>query len=400
MNFPVSLVTGLLAGLLVTRPGLAQTPAPAPGTTPFSLPFKGDIKIPLGPAPTPAAQPSPAVAGADSKRVSPSAETTGVRQTVDSLSTADVHQALENIRSNYIEATTLTEDALNRATLQGLLERLGGGASVRQPLATPAQPSPFRSEAIDGRIGYVRIGAIDKENLAQFDTALADFVTKGVSALIVDLRATVAGGSLEQAAEFIKRLTPKGKVLFTLHRSGAAQDRLFTSNQDPSFHGVTVTLVNRDTAGAAEVVAAALRILDNALAVGQTTAGQAAEFSEQPLSGGRTLRVAVAEVRLPEKLVIFPEGLRPDLPVRISPGAEADVLRAELDNGVGSFTLEPEPVHLNEAALVAGVNPEIDEAEAAQKPGVKKNKTTLSDPALERAVDLIATVQIFGAKAK
>jgi len=271
---------------------------------------------------------------------------------------------------------------------------------VRQPLATPAQPSPFRSEAIDGRIGYVRIGAIDKENLAQFDTALADFVTKGVSALIVDLRATVAGGSLEQAAEFIKRLTPKGKVLFTLHRSGAAQDRLFTSNQDPSFHGVTVTLVNRDTAGAAEVVAAALRILDNALAVGQTTAGQAAEFSEQPLSGGRTLRVAVAEVRLPEKLVIFPEGLRPDLPVRISPGAEADVLRAELDNGVGSFTLEPEPVHLNEAALVAGVNPEIDEAEAAQKPGVKKNKTTLSDPALERAVDLIATVQIFGAKAK
>lgn len=384
-----------MAGMLAVHSAFAaQTPAPAPSAAPFSLPFKGEIKIPLGPEPSPAAQP-----GSVAKRVSPPADSAGVKATVDALTDADVQQALDNVRSSYIESSTLTQEVVNRATLQGLLERLGGGVSVHQSAATPAEPRLFRSETIDGGIGYVRFGAIDKTNVAQFDAALAEFARKNVSALILDLRAAAPGGDLEQAAELIKRLTPKGKVLFTLHRSGGAQDRLFTSNQDPAFHGVSVTLVNHDTAGASEVVAAALRLLANTLAVGQTTAGQAAEFSERPLSAGKVLRVAVAEVRLPQKLVIFPEGLRADIPVRISPTLETDVLRAELENGVADYMLEPESVHLNEAALVAGVNPEIDEAEAAQKPGATKKRTSLSDPALERAVDLIATVHVFGAKA-
>ena len=107
-------------------------------------------------------------------------------------------------------------------------------------------------------------------------------------------------------------------------------------------------------------------------------------------------------MKLPEPATpIFPNGVRPDLPVKVSPKEEAEALRAGLEKGVAGLVFETERVRLNEAALVAGVNPELDEYEAAQKSGTKKQpKPAVTDPVLQRAVDLITTVQIFGAKPK
>ena len=405
---PACAVAGLLLALLAAAPNASsQTPTPTPGASPFTLPFKGDIKVPIGPAISPSvsgtesAQPSP---GPGLKRPArPEPEPSAVRQAVDTLSEADIRQALEMLRSNYVRSSALGEEALSRATLQGLLERLGAGATVEQQAAAAGAPSPFRAEVLDEWIGYARLGSLSKDNLAAFDAALTGFATKGLTALILDLRATPAGGEFEQAAEFIKRLTPKGKMLFSVHRPSASQDRMYTSNQDPVFRGVIVSLVNRETAGAAEVIAAVLRSVNNALVVGHQTAGQAAEFSDLPLKGGKFLRVAVAEIKLPESIVIFPDGLKPDLPVAVAPKDEAEALRIGLEKGVSRLVFETERVRLNEAALVAGLNPELDEAEAAQnapKNGIKKPKAPSTDPVLQRAVDLITTVQIFGAKAK
>jgi len=54
---------------------------------------------------------------------------------------------------------------------------------------------------------------------------------------------------------------------------------------------------------------------------------------------------------------------------------------------------------MNEAALVAGTNPEIDAEEAAQSDGDSDEKTPLYDTVLQRAVDLVTTIRIFGGKA-
>ena len=383
-----------LLGLFAPIPAaLSQSATPSP--SPFSLPFKGEIKVPLGPPP-----PTPAE-NAESKRTGKAEpDPSAVRKSIDSLSEADAKHALELLRSNYVNAAGLTEDALNRATLQGLIERLGAGAAVVPASSAPAKLSPFKSEVIDNWIGYARVGSLSKENVAAFDGALAEFTTKGLTALILDLRATPPGADFELAAELIKRFTPKGKVLFSVQRPSAKQDRMFTSTQEPVFHGVIVTLVSKNNAGAAEVAAAVLRMLDHALVVGQRTSGQAAEFAELPLQGGKVLRVAVSEIKLPESMVIFPEGLKPDLPVNVSATDEAEALRIGLEKGTGSLLYAGERVRLNEAALVAGVDPALDEAEAEQNSGAVKKRTPVADVALQRAVDMITAVQVLGAKAK
>ena len=51
--------------------------------------------------------------------------------------------------------------------------------------------------------------------------------------------------------------------------------------------------------------------------------------------------------------------------------------------------------HLNEAALISGKNPELEAMEAAQKRGRNLEKTTVHDPVLQRALDLVTSLGIF-----
>lgn len=365
-----------------------------------SLLLAAPVAFAQSPAPKADATPAPSPTAAPAKKISAPEPALPPRRVVDTLSDGEAQQALELLRSNYVRSAAFEEGALNRATLQGLLERLGGGAAIRPAGAEAAAESPFRSEILDDRIGYVRLGSLTKGHLAEFDAALGNFNAKKVGSLILDLRATPPSSDFELAAEVVKRLTPKGKMLFAVHRPSVKQERMFTSDLDPAFQGVTVTLIHHETAGAPEVIAAVLRVVDNALSVGQRTSGQAAEYTELPLRGGKLLRVAVAEVKLPQNFAVFPDGLKADLPVELSAKDEEEVLRTGLEKGVAGLVYETERAHLNEAALVAGTNPEIDAEEDAQRDGKDGDDETapLYDTVLQRAVDLVTTIRIFGGK--
>ena len=54
-----------------------------------------------------------------------------LRETVDSLSDDDLKEFLRLLRENYIKPDALSEAELSRATIQGIIERLGPGASLR-----------------------------------------------------------------------------------------------------------------------------------------------------------------------------------------------------------------------------------------------------------------------------
>src|SRR5207302_6002197 len=166
-------------------------------------------------------------------------------------------------------------------------------------------------------IGYLRLGPLNSANLKEMDKNLQDFSAKKVDALVVDLRAS-GSGDFGTAAEFAKRFCPKGKTLFTLRKPAARQDRLFNSDRDPAFRGLIMVLTDSNTVGAAEAIAAALRFYNKALIIGQTTAGRAAEYSDLSLPSGKVLRAAAAEMISPDGRSLFPEGMKPDLPVEMS----------------------------------------------------------------------------------
>jgi C-terminal processing protease CtpA/Prc len=343
---------------------------------------------------------SPAKPAAASPTPSPSPQTSATPTTkslVDSMDSADLKEAIQLLKSNYIKPEALNETELNRATFEGILTRLGRGVVLLPDSAVEAAgpTAPFFGEILEGHIGYLRLGALTHPNLDALDANLKTFAAKKVDALVIDLRASTATNDFATASEFAKRFCPKGKPLFSLRKTTAKQERTFASDRDPSYEGLTILLADGDTAGAAEAIAGAIHLYVKALVIGQPTAGRAVEYSDLKLPSGKVLRVAVGEAVLPEGRPLFPGGLKPDVAVEMPAADKREVFQQSRGKGMTPFVVENERPHLNEAALISGKNPELEAMEAAQRRGRGPEKTTVRDAVLQRALDLVTSIGIF-----
>ena len=341
--------------------------------------------------------------GADGKPVATPAAEPAPRQlssheAADAVSEDELRQIIEMLRGTYLNPDALTETALARAAMQGLLDRLGAGARIFSAgKKAEHHTGQFRSELLDGAVGYLHLGALTPENIVSLDAALEGFAAKPPTALVLDLRATPHSTDFELAAECCRRFSPKGRVLFSIKRPKANDEEILTSREDPRWRGLLTVLVDGSTAGAGEVIAAVLHTHLRAYVIGQQTKGEAAQFEEVPLAGGRVLRVAVGEVTLPDATPVFPGGLTPDLTVNIPQEKTDEVLQLAMNGGVAPLVIEKPRARMNEAALIAGTNPELDEMLENQRHQVKGDAPAMPprDEVLQRALDYITSVRVY-----
>lgn len=367
---------GIALWVLMVVNGFAQSPAPSASPAASSAP------APANSSPTPSATPT-------------------TEDLINSLGEADLQAIITLLKNNFTNPDAITETELNRATVEGLMIRLSHGIMFlplpsRGEAAASESSGAFYSEILDGHAGYLRLGAFTTANLQALDKKLGEFSGKKVDALIIDLRDSPPTNDFGTAAEVAKRFCPKGKPLFTLRKPAARQDRVFTSDREPTFQGLIMVLADGDTVGGAEMLAGALRFYNKALIIGQPTAGRAVEYSDLQLPSGKGLRVAVAEAVLPEGRPLFPDGVKPDLPVQMSMAEKRQIFQLSGQKGMGPFVYETERPHLNEAALLAGTNPEFDAAEAAQeRRRHPAEKPAAHDPVLQRALDVVTSLEIY-----
>jgi hypothetical protein len=348
------------------------------------------------PSPSPSPEPSPSPSPSPSPTPTPPLRTT--RELINGLRDEDVEKALQTFKEGFFDSSKVDDKEMKRATLEGLVKRLSPGAAIVSAAAksSPRPQIPFLAEILDSHIAYVRLGALTKDTLAQFDAALAGFPPEQIDAVILDLRGLSDGTDYETAAEFARRFCPKGKLLFSIQKPSAKQERIFTSNQDPAFQGVVVVLPDSDTSGAAEALAGTLRLNAAAMIIGSETSGQAVEFAEAPIDGNAILRVAVSQIILPNSGAIFPGGVKPDVSIWVPRDVRDQIFRESKEKGVSQFVFDPERRRMNEASLVANLNPEIETAQAAQRDRGKAPPAR--DTVLQRAVDLVTAINFYKAK--
>ena len=323
---------------------------------------------------------------------SPSIDTqTSAGQLINALTPADLQAAFGLIKSNFAEPGVISETEMNRATLQGLMTRLGHGVLLLPDKATAIAPQnvPFYGEILDDHIGYLRLGSLSNASLQATDKKLIEFASKKTDGLIIDLRGS-STDDFAVAAEFAKRFCPRGKTLFSLQKAGKAQ-KTFVSDRDPTVHGLMMVLIDGDTEGGAEAVAGAIRSLNKVLAIGEPTAGGAVEYSDSPLPSGKVLRVASAEIAVGDSQSLYPGGVKPDLPVELAPADKRQIFQASMDKGMDPFIHETERPHFNEAALLAGTNPEVESADQRRT----RTDRLPKDAVLQRALDVIASLEVY-----
>ena len=349
---------------------------------------------PAAPAPTQPVRPPSIASGSPAAPLPSPTRKPTTRQLVDSLGPADLQAVIALLKSNFTNPDAITDTELSRATVEGLMVRLPRGVILlpNKEDAPLDVPSTLYSEVLDGHIGYLRLGSLNGANLQAMDKSLGTFAANKVDALIIDLRCSQGTNDFAVAAEFAKRFCRKGKALFTLRKPAARQDRVFSSDRDPAFQGLIMVLADSDTSGAAEALASALRFYDKALVIGQPTAGRAVEYSDLPLPSGKILRVAVTEAVSPEGRSLFAEGIKPDLPVEMPAADKRQIFQSSAEKGMGSFVYEAGRPHLNEAALLAGTNPEV---EPQQRRGRGSEKPPPHDPVLQRALDVVTSLEVY-----
>ncbi|MCX7825903.1 MAG: S41 family peptidase [Verrucomicrobiae bacterium] len=299
------------------------------------------------------------------------------------------------LREHYVEPSALADRQVNAAAVRGVLNHLGAGAKIveAKPARKTITPEIAKTEMLGDDILYIRLGRLSKDTAAALDGEMKARPRDKLHGIILDLR-FVGGGDFADAAQVAGRFLAKGAKLFVL-AGPTRPPRTFTASFDnPCTDTPLIVVVNRETFGSAEALAATLSHHQRAAVVGNTTAGEACERAELPLSDGRKLALAVSQIVLPDGRKIFPRGVEPDVPVKLDLEKERKlVLGPDAQKNLRA-SLEPKVSRrrVNEAELVRVFGPDDNKSAPASEEEPHTGNIKVEQPAdvvLTRALDIL-----------
>lgn len=313
----------------------------------------------------------------------------------------DFQQVYELLRAHL---AGMSDAELNSAAVEGLLKQLHGRATLvggpAETAASPTGPELIKSAVLESNVAYLRVGQVGGGLANQLAAAYRQLAaTNKVVGVALDLR--FAGGNDYAAAAAAADLFVTKKMPLLQWGNKVEESR---SVQEP-IPGPLVVLVNGETSGAAEALAAALREADAGLIIGNPTAGLAMMTRDFPLKNGERLRIATSPVQLGKGAVI--SRVSPDITVTVSLAAEraylknpyATLAQSEQAAVIGTNDFRTFVDHTSEADLVREKMKAGDDAGVLVPVPVPSKSSpkpvpVIQDPALARALDLIKGLAI------
>lgn len=161
----------------------------------------------------------------------------------------------------------------------------------------------------------VRVEEFGERTAAELRAELEGLQRAGTKAVVLDLR-QVARGPVDQGAAVARLFVREGLVAKVLGRKGSVQD-VAADPAQLAWSGPLAVLTGRGTAGAAEVVAAAVLDAGRGSVVGESTFGLAAVQRPFAMPEGGLI-LTVARYASPKGTAIHLKGVKPD--VEVDPG--------------------------------------------------------------------------------
>ena len=295
----------------------------------------------------------------------------------------------------------MSETELNRAAVQGLVNALGPKVMLVTNEASETANSELptiRSNLFEGEIVYLRIkrvaNGLDKEIR---DVCQPSNGTNKFKGLVLDLRYATGDDYLAAAAAADLFVKKEQTLLFWGTKPVQSKEK-----KDPITVPVAV-LVNKQTAGAPEALAALIRQTAAGLILGSTTAGRAMVAQEFPLKDGEKLRIATSPIVMGDGSSVSSQGVKPDIAVDVNAAEErayyADAFKVIPRTNAGSSSLLATNVAATTNRTVR--RPRFNEAELVRErregatldledeKDMEPEKPVVHDPVLARALDLL-----------
>lgn len=165
------------------------------------------------------------------------------------------------------------------------------------------------------KIGYLQISRFSDTIYEQFNKELRNLEDSYIDSLIIDLRNNT-GGYLIGATNIAELFLEKGKIIYSLQNKISKNDTKDSTDEHRKYK--VYVLINKGTASASEVLAAALKYSYGATLVGDTSYGKGKVQKTSNLTDGTMYKYTSAKWLTPNGECIDNIGLNPDIKVEIS----------------------------------------------------------------------------------
>ena len=152
--------------------------------------------------------------------------------------------------------------------------------------------------------GYIKMNRFGQKTFQELYQSIDSLKNVGMKNIVLDLRNN-PGGLMDQAIEIVDLfINSNDTILFTKGRIRSANEIFYASKSRNDNKMPIITLMNRGSASASEIVSGAIQDLDRGLVVGETSFGKGLVQRQFPLDDGSMVRITIAKYYTPSGRMI------------------------------------------------------------------------------------------------
>lgn len=192
----------------------------------------------------------------------------------------------------------------------------------RATVRLPAADGRIERTAGGEEVAYVRFAGFSRGAHGELRNEIERLDAEGAEGLILDLRAN-GGGLLQESILAASLFVEKGEDVVTT-RSRTRGETVYDATGGDLEPRPTVVLINRDTASAAEILAAAIQSYDLGTIVGEPSFGKGTFQEVIQLPAGGAMDLTVGEYYTADNVSLAEKGVQPDVTAVDRPRTDAD----------------------------------------------------------------------------
>jgi carboxyl-terminal processing protease len=189
-------------------------------------------------------------------------------------------------------------------------------------------------------IAYVKVTSLAEGKANEIKTQLSDLVAKGAQKVVLDLRGA-ANGSIDEGVAVANYFVGTGNLARVIGKGGKDTKTYAADAKKVIFNGPLVVLADRSTAGAAEIVAAAVKEQKRGEVIGTDTFGIGSEQQLFNLNDSGALLLTIAKYAPATGKPFMEEGVKPT--IKVERLAEPEVALPDGDDDDDDTTAQQPP---------------------------------------------------------
>lgn len=182
-------------------------------------------------------------------------------------------------------------------------------------------------EMVEGEngIAHVQISSFSSNTTEELTQVLQDLQGKGMKGMVLDLRQN-PGGLLDQAINISSMFVPSGKVIFKVENRDGKVEEYKSTNKGKGATTPLVVLIDKGSASASEIFAAAVSESAGISLVGETSFGKGTVQRAQDLPDGSNIKFTTEKWLTPKGNWINKKGVKPNFEVSLPEYAALQIL--------------------------------------------------------------------------